>query len=172
MNYHISRRNYKRYTKKIYNLSISFLALIVGYNKLSAEITKVKEAEDIYLIYYKDYQYLNRAIEKIDNILEKNSDNIEALILLSHVWLTYGDVVTKDTNEKLNAYEKGRDIAKKAVELSPKNPDAHFWYIANTGRWGQTKGVLRSLFLVPKIKEELNLILQINNPAASCRVWS
>jgi len=172
MNYHISRRNYKRYTKKIYNLSISFLALIVGYNKLSAEITKVKEAEDIYLIYYKDYQYLNRAIEKIDNILEKNSDNIEALILLSHVWLTYGDVVTKDTIEKLNAYEKGRDIAKKAVELSPKNPDAHFWYIANTGRWGQTKGVLRSLFLVPKIKEELNLILQINNPAASCRVWS
>lgn len=76
--------------------------------------------------------------------------------------MTYGDVVTKYTNEKLNAYEKGRDIAKKAIELSPKNPDAHFWYIANTGRWGQTKGVLRSLFLVPKIKEELNLILQLN----------
>ena len=162
MNYKISRRNYTKYTKKIYYLSISFLALIVGFDKLSAEAIEVKEAEDIYLSYYKDYQNLNRAIEKLDNILEKNPDNIEALILLSHVWLTYGDVVTKGTNEKLNAYEKGRDIAKKAVELSPKYPDAHFWYIANTGRWGQTKGVLRSLFLVPKIKEELNLILQLN----------
>ena len=172
MNYKIPRRNYKKHTNKIYYLSISFLALIVGFNKLSAEVIEVKEAEDIYLSYYKDYQNLNRAIEKLDNILEKTPNNIEALILLSHVWLIYGDVVTKDTIEKLNAYEKGRDIAKKAVELSPKNPDAHFWYIANTGRWGQTKGVLRSLFLVPKIKEELNLILQINNPAASCRVWS
>lgn len=76
--------------------------------------------------------------------------------------MTYGDVVTKDTNEKLNAYEKGRGIAKKAIELSPKNPDGHFWYITNIGRWGQTKGVLRSLFLVRKIKEELNLILQLN----------
>lgn len=162
MNHNISRRNYKKYTKKIYYLSISFLALIVGFNKLSADVIEVKEADDIYLSYYKDYQNLNRAIEKLDNILEKNPDNIEALILLSHVWLTYGDVTTKDANDKLKAYEKGRDRAKKAIELSPKNADAHFWYIANTGRWGQTKGVLRCLFLVPKIQEELNLILQLN----------
>ena len=162
MNYKIPRRNYKKHTNKIYYLSISFLVLIVGFNKLSAEVIEVKEAEDIYLSYYKDYQNLNRAIEKLDNILEKTPNNIEALILLSHVWLIYGDVVTKDTIEKLNAYEKGRDIAKKAIELSPKNPNGHFWHIANIGRWGQTKGVLRSLFLVRKLKEELNLILQLN----------
>jgi hypothetical protein len=85
MNYKIPRRNYKKHTNKIYYLSISFLALIVGFNKLSAEVIEVKEAEDIYLSYYKDYQNLNRAIKKLDNILEKTPNNIEALILLSHV---------------------------------------------------------------------------------------
>ncbi len=78
------------------------------------------------------------------------------------IWLTYGDVVTKDKNDKLKAYEKGRDIAKKGIELSLSNPDAHFWYTANMGRWGQTKGVLGSLFLLPKIKKELDLILKLN----------
>lgn len=52
MNYKIPRRNYKKYTKKIYYLSIYFFALIVGFNKLSAEVIEVKEAEDIYLSYY------------------------------------------------------------------------------------------------------------------------
>jgi hypothetical protein len=59
------------------------------------------------------------------------------MTLLSRVWLTYGDFVVKNKEEKLRAYEEGRDIAKKAMELNPTNPDVRFWYTANIGRWGQ-----------------------------------
>jgi tetratricopeptide (TPR) repeat protein len=131
-------------------------------NGNSEDELSVKEAEKIYLIYNEDFNNLNRAIDKLNKILERNPNNVEAMTLLSRVWLTYGDVIAKDKDEKLKAYEKGRDIAKKAIELSPKNPDAHFWYTANMGRWGQTKGVLKSLFLVPRIKEQLNLILALD----------
>lgn len=122
----------------------------------------VKDAEKSYLSYYEDFGNLGRAIDKLNKILELNPKDVEAMTLLSRVWLTYGDVAAKKKDEKLRAYEKGRGIAKKAMELSPKNPDAHFWYTANMGRWGQTRGVLKSLFLVSQVKEQLNLILALN----------
>jgi tetratricopeptide (TPR) repeat protein len=137
----------------------------MGNNQCSSnekDELSVKGAEKIYLSYYEDFGNLDRAIDNLNKILEQNPKDVEAMTLLSRVWLTYGDVAAKDKNEKLRAYENGRDIAKKAMELSPKNPDAHFWYTANMGRWGQTRGVLKSLFLVSQVKEQLNLILALD----------
>lgn len=48
------------------------------------------------------------------------------------------------------------------MELAPRNPDAHLWYAINTGRWGQTKGVLRSLFLLPTVREEVDIVLRLD----------
>ncbi len=69
-----------------------------------------------------------------------------------------------------SAYDRGREIGKRAVELAPKNADAHLWYAINTGRWGQTKGVLRSLFLLPTMREELDVIFGLNPRSASAHV--
>src|SRR5439155_477927 len=60
------------------------------------------------------------------------------------------------------AYDRGREIGKRAVELAPKSHDAHLWYAINTARWGETKGVLRSLFLLPTIREELGILLELD----------
>ncbi len=142
-------------------LAFLTLLLLASTNLVqsSAEEPSVKEAERVYLSYNDDLNNLARAIDQLDKILETNPNNLEALILLSHIWLTYADVIAKDKGEKLRAYEKGRDIAQKAIELSHKNLDAHFWYTANIARWGQTKGILKSLFLLSQVKEQLNLIL-------------
>ena len=40
--------------------------------------------------------------------------------------------------------------------------EAHFWYGTNTARWGQTKGVVRSLFLLPTVKQEIELIMALD----------
>ena len=86
----------------------------------------------------------------------------EPYLALARVYFTIGDVRASTQEEKLAAYDRGRQIAKRAIELAPRNADAHFLYGANTGRWGQTKGVLRSLFLLPTVKEELNTIFEID----------
>jgi tetratricopeptide (TPR) repeat protein len=83
------------------------------------------------------------------------------MILLSRICFQWGDVRAQDDSEKLAAYERGREVGKRAVELAPKNPEAHFWYAVNTGRWGTTKGVFRSLFLLPTLREEVDIILQL-----------
>lgn len=145
------------------NLSFAHCANDEENNQCSSNgKSSLKDAERTYLNYYEDFGNIVRAIDKLNRIIEQNPKDAEAMTLLSRVWLTYGDVVAKDRDEKLVAYEKGRDIAKRAIELSPNDPDAHFWYTANMGRWGQTRGVLRSLFLVPQVKEQLDLILAIN----------
>jgi tetratricopeptide (TPR) repeat protein len=115
--------------------------------------------------YHEDTTRLDRAREILETAL-KTERRVETLIALSHVYLLIGDVRARSTDEKLEAYERGRDIGRRAIELAPKSEEAHLWYVANTGRWGQTKGVVRSLFLLPTMREELDTILALNPRSA------
>src|SRR5215472_17124701 len=65
------------------------------------------------------------------------------------------------------------DELKAALEKAAESPAADvdtllalaqvcFWYGANTGRWGQTKGVMRALFLLPTVKEAMKTALAID----------
>ena len=51
---------------------------------------------------------------------------------------------------------------RRAIELAPQSVLAHFWYATHTGRWGQTRGVMRSLFLLPTVKEESETVLRLD----------
>lgn len=87
---------------------------------------------------------------------------LDTLLALSQACFIYGDVRAKTPEEKLDAYDRGRQIAKRAVELAPKSAAARFWFGANTGRWGQTKGVMRSLFLLPTVKDAMEAALELD----------
>ena len=52
-------------------------------------------------------------------------------------------------DQKLAAYDQGREAARRAVELEPKNALAHLFFAINTARWGQTNGIVRSITLLP-----------------------
>jgi len=120
-----------------------------------------EEARQLVASYHTDLNRLDRARDLLENLL-KTDRQVEAMILLSRIYFLWGDVRATSTEEKLQAYDRGREIGKRAVELAPKNPESHFWYATNTGRFGQTKGVFRSLFLLPTVKQELEIILELN----------
>ncbi len=92
----------------------------------------------------------------------KTDPDVDTLVALAHICFIWGDVRARTPEEKLEAYEQGRQAAKRAMELAPRSVPAHFWYGTNTGRWGQTKGVVRSLFLLPTVKQEIETILQLD----------
>jgi tetratricopeptide (TPR) repeat protein len=92
----------------------------------------------------------------------KIDPQVETLIALAKVCFISGDVRAKNPEEKLEAYDQGREAAKRAVELAPNDAAAHFWYGTNTARWGQTKGVMRALFLLPRVKEEIKTVLELD----------
>ena len=88
--------------------------------------------------------------------------SVDNLVALAEVCFIWGEVRAKTADDKLAAYEQGRQAAKRAVELAPRSVTAHLWYAIDTGRWGQTKGIMRSLFLLPIVREEIDTVLALD----------
>src|SRR6266480_3327344 len=128
---------------------------------LAGAETPVETARALVARYHDDRTTLDRARDLLEDALRRES-HVETMIMLSYVWFLWGDIRATTPEEKLAAYERGRELGKRAVELAPKSHDAHLWYAINTGRWGQTKGVLRSLFLLPTIREEIDILFQLD----------
>jgi tetratricopeptide (TPR) repeat protein len=127
----------------------------------SAQSPLVAELNAIATRYHEDPSRLDKIQAGLEEALKTDShvDNLVALARVSFIW---GDIRARNADEKLDAYDRGRQVAKRAVELTPKNVPAHFWFAINSGRWAQTKGVLRSLFLLPTLKEEIQIILDLD----------
>ncbi|MBI5240281.1 MAG: hypothetical protein HY926_07390 [Elusimicrobia bacterium] len=64
--------------------------------------------------------------------------------------------------DKLAEYTRAEGLLKKAVELAPSDPQAHYWYGISMGRRGQVRGVLRSLFLVKPLRREMRAVLELD----------
>jgi tetratricopeptide (TPR) repeat protein len=130
--------------------------------------TPAQSARSLIARYDQDLTRLDKARDLLESALttERRADT---LIALSYVYFLMGDVRARTAEEKLSAYERGREVGKRAVELAPREEEAHLWFAINTGRWAQTKGVLRSLFLLPTVKEEIETILRINPQSARGR---
>jgi tetratricopeptide (TPR) repeat protein len=88
--------------------------------------------------------------------------HVDNLLAVAQIAFLYGDVRALRPEEKLDAYEQGRQAARRAAEIAPRDGRAHFWYATNAGRWGQTKGVMRSLFLLPEVKRGMETALELD----------
>ncbi len=168
------------------------LILLIGLLLVSPTATArsessplVAEFREFSTRFHEDPARLDQILEGLDQALETNSYNsntstnstnpsistystkstksyMEKLLAMAQVCFIWGGIRATTDNQKLEAYERGQEVAKRAVELKPKNVSASFWYAVNTGRWGQSKGFLRSHFLVPTVKKEINIILKLD----------
>lgn len=119
----------------------------------------VAELESFATRYHEDPARLDKIRKGLAEAVKAEA-HVENLVALARVCFIWGDIRAADRDQKLEAYAEGREAARRAIELDPKNVAAHFWRGANTGRWGQTKGVLRSLFLLPTVREEIETVLK------------
>ncbi|MGQ9618406.1 MAG: tetratricopeptide repeat protein, partial [Candidatus Aminicenantia bacterium] len=65
-------------------------------------------------------------------------------------------------NVRVSIFKNGVEIAKKAVALEPNKPEGHFWLGVLYGVYGEARGVMKSLFLVDDIKEQMNITLKLD----------
>jgi len=111
--------------------------------------------------YHEDPMAIDRARDLLEAALAKERQ-VETLITLSYVNFLWGDTRAKTDDEKIAAYDRGRQLGERAVELAPRNAEAHVWYAINTGRYGQARGIMRSLFLLPTVQREIDTILTLD----------
>lgn len=141
-------------------LAALVLLLLVLPLRASAE-PAVERARQLLAGYDEDLTRLDQARDLLEAELERER-RVETLILLSHVYFLVGEVRATTREEKLAAYGRGREVGERAVELGPRSEEAHVWYAINTGRWGQAKGIMRSLFLLPTLRREIDIIFELN----------
>lgn len=111
--------------------------------------------------FHEDRARLDRARDLLQAQVER-TPTLEALVLLSWAHLAWADHRAPTMEAKLASYERGRDIARRAIEVAPRSPDAHLWYAANLGRWAVTRGKLRAAFLISTLRDEINTILELD----------
>jgi tetratricopeptide (TPR) repeat protein len=137
-------------------------ALLVGVAAGAVQAqTPVEAARALVSRYHLEPPALDRARDLLESALTRDSA-VETMIVLSYVHFLWADTRATTTEDKLAAYERGRQVGERAVELAPRSTEAHLWYAINTARWGQTKGIMRSLFLLPTVKREIETILSLD----------
>ena len=141
--------------------SLALVAVILLAGSPAGAQTPVEAARALVARYHEDPAALDRARDLLAAALAKDR-KVETMAMLSYVQFLIGDVRATTAEAKLAAYDRGREIGQRAVELAPKSVEAHLWYAINTARWGETKGVLRSLFLLPTIRRELDTLLELD----------
>lgn len=126
-----------------------------------AQSPLVAELRDWATRYHENPPHIDEIREQLTEVV-KTDPHVDNLIALAQVCFIWGDIRARTSEEKLQAYDQGRQAARRATELEPRSVPAHFWYGTNTGRLGQTKGVVRSLFLLPTVKQEIQTVLELD----------
>ncbi len=123
---------------------------------------QIEQAIELYETRHLKKENLMASFQILSDIVRNEPDNLRANYELSKVYYLLGDRAEKKA-EKLQYYEKGKEYGKRAISLDKNSAWAHFWYMVNLGRMGQTKGVLNSLSLVPEIKKEIETVLKLDS---------
>jgi hypothetical protein len=141
------------------------LALVVlsSAGVACADPSLVAELEVVATRYHQDPARLDAVREGLERAAGSRPA-VDILIALARVSFIWGDVRATSVEQKLEAYERGRQAARRAIEHDPRSAAAHFWFATNTARWGQTRGVLRSLVLLPTVQEEIRAVLEERLP--------
>lgn len=98
-------------------------------------------------------------------LLEGYSGNAEVYWRRAQATLIIGDQ-RKDAGasdaELLDIFARGESFADQAIAANPRLPEGYYWKSANIGRWGQTRGVLNSLFRAPDMRDLLEQAIGID----------
>ncbi len=94
-----------------------------------------------------------------------NNEKSEILWRMSRAALAITDQLERDGASKdklLSEFQIAWDYATEALSFNADNYNAYYWRAANIGRWGQTKGILDSLFKADDMRDDLEKAVNSN----------
>lgn len=93
--------------------------------------------------------------------LEAEPENPDALWRLGRSWIRLGERL-EGKKPRIQAFERAENALDRAIKLDASNPEAHYWRGIALGRIGQTRGILKSLFMVGPIKRGMRRVLELD----------
>jgi tetratricopeptide (TPR) repeat protein len=102
-----------------------------------------------------------QALATYQEALQLAPDNFEALWKNAKI-MYYIGATSDQSDEKLKLFKQAMEISKKAIVLRPNRVEGHYWLGVHTGMYGETRGVLKSLFLKKDIIVAMNKSIAID----------
>ena len=121
----------------------------------SSGLGLLNQGKKIFFSYHEDLSKIKESIRILENVVKSDPTNVEAMIIISRAFLTYGDLVPKTDDERIKAYKSGKMWAEKALKVDENSAQAHLWYFANLGRLQEIKGLLYGLRTLPELKKHI-----------------
>jgi len=147
---------------RVYVVVVVLLTGVAGL--LFADIgAGLQEADD--LLDAEDHAAAMSVLEGLLAQAGSGAEQAEIYWRMASATLTRGDQrddAGASEEELLAIYEEGETYADQAIEADPRNPLGYYWKSANIGRWGQTKGVLNSLFRASDMRDLLSEAISYN----------
>ena len=142
-------------------LSVALLGAAAGVT--AAPPTPTESARAMLKSYQEDPARIDRARDLLETAVAQGAGNdVLTLLALTRAWFLYAEQRAKSEPETIAAYERARDVAKRATELAPKDPEAHLWYAITLGSWSQAKGLLHSAIALRNLRKEVEVVLQLD----------
>jgi tetratricopeptide (TPR) repeat protein len=125
--------------------------------------TPVETARGLLKQYQEDPARIDRARDLLEAAVAKGAgSDVPTLLTLARAWFLYGEERARTDEARVAAYERARDVAKRATELAPKDPSAHLWYAITLGSWSHAKGLLHSALALRNLRREVDVVLQLD----------
>ncbi len=140
-------------------IELFYLGLEIFGNGIEFDSILIR-ADRLYENRHLDSNYIVDYKRIIDSLLVVDSTNSEAIWRLGRYYYERG-VNSKGKNERLAHLSSARRFFEKSIALN-ESCEAHFFLGATLGRIGQTRGKMKSLFLVKPIKQSFTRSLELN----------
>lgn len=108
-----------------------------------------------------DMETAEKALELYRQALGVAEDKYEPYWKISRIHYYIGTHTAEKKDKKL-IFSQGVYHAKKAVALQAEKPDGHYWLGVNNGKYGEVRGVMKSLSLVKPIKRSMFKIIEVD----------
>ena len=112
--------------------------------------------------YQEDPTRIDRARDLLEaHVAKGGAADVPTLLALARAWFLFGEQRAKTDEDKIAAYAKARDYAKRATELAPDNAATHLWYAITLGTWSQAKGLLSSALALRNLRKDVDIVLRL-----------
>lgn len=119
--------------------------------------------EEIDRLYFHRHQgdNLGASISRLEERLKGDPSDAQALWRLGRSLVRRGERKSA-TAEKLAEFRRAMELIESSLSIDERSADANYWWGLAAGRYGQTRGMLRAMFLVRPIRKRMRRALELD----------
>lgn len=128
--------------------------------RVAAPVNPYHEADSLFT-FGESTESDQQSLIVVERALTTGTNDYQWLWRAARAYYYVGEDAAK--NEKLALFQKGIEVARRAVAIEPNAVEGHFWLAANYGGFSELTGALKALQTVKKIRTEMETVLKLND---------